>query len=195
MYEWEKFFDTCIREIAKEGIVLDTGSGRPFQKEMGEYKSLFENSNCRYYSIDYAQQYTPNIVGDIHSLPFKSESVDAIICKAVLEHVPEPTLAVREMYRVLRRRGKLFAYLPYLAPYHGGEVYKDYYRFTKDGIDYMFRDFESVRKIPIRGYFGTLNLLFIPFTSKNSRVADFLDKMIADKFPHTTSGFYIFAIK
>ncbi len=195
MYEWEKFFDECIREIAKENIVLDLGSGHPFQKEMGKYKSLFDNSDCRYYSVDFAIQYSPNIIGDIHSLPFKSGSVDAIICKAVLEHVPEPTIAVREMYRVLRRGGKLFVYMPFLYPYHGGKVYKDYYRFTQDAVEHMFRDFESIKKIPIRGYFGTLNLLFIPFTSKNSRVADFVDRIIAKKFPNVTSGWNILAVK
>ena len=28
--KWERFFDECIREIAKEDIVLDIGSGQPF---------------------------------------------------------------------------------------------------------------------------------------------------------------------
>jgi len=117
MNRWEKFFDECIREIAKEDIVLDIGSGYPFQKEMGKYKQLFKNS--RYYSLDYTTQYKPDIVGDIHNLPLRDGQIDAVICKAVLEHVPEPQRAVKEMYRILRDGGKLFANIPFLYPYHG----------------------------------------------------------------------------
>jgi len=118
--KWEVFFDRCIKEIAKENIVLDLGSGRPFQKELEKYKHLFKN--CKYYSMDIAIKYKPNIVGDIHNLPFKDEAVDAIICKAVLEHVPEPQKAVKEMHRILRKGGKIFIYVPFLFPYHGGST-------------------------------------------------------------------------
>ncbi|MFC1962399.1 methyltransferase domain-containing protein [Chloroflexota bacterium] len=194
MYEWEKFLDNCIREIAKESIVLDIGSGHPFKKEMEKYKGLFENPNCSYYSVDLCNAYGPNIIGNIHSLPFQSESVDAIICKAVLEHVPEPTIAINELYRVLRRGGKLFVYLPFLFPYHGNEFYKDYYRFTKDAVEYMFRKFETIRPVPVRGYCGVINL-FIPFTPKTSAVAHFLDRFISRKFPTVTSGWNVFAVK
>ena len=191
MNNWEKFFDKYIREIAKEKIILDIGSGKPFQKEMEIYKGIFKD--CRYYSIDFVSQFGPNIIGDIHHLPIKSKSADAIICKAVLEHIEDPQQAVKELYRVLQKGGKLFAYVPFIYPYHGGEKYKDFYRFTKDGIDYLFRNFTNVKVIPIRGFFGTLNL-FIPFTSKNFFLTNFIDKMIKTN-SSITSGYNIFAIK
>lgn len=136
MTKWEKFFEECIREIAKENVVLDVGSGEPFQKGSAKYKDLF--TDVEYYSLDYSSHYHPDIIGDIHHLPFKDNSVGAIICKAVLEHVPEPQRAVIEMHRILRKGGKIFAYVPFLHGYHGAKNYKDYYRFTKDGIKYMF---------------------------------------------------------
>lgn len=185
--EWELFFDKCIREMAKEVIILDVGSGNPFQKEMKKYKQSFEN--CKYYSLDFTIKYKPHIIGDIHHLPFKDESIDAIICKAVLEHVPEPQNAVREVYRVLREGGKILVYVPFLYPYHGGEDYRDYYRFTKDGVKYMFRDFQKVEIAPVRGFCGTINL-FIP--PKISSIANFLDKFI---HCDVTSGYNIFAIR
>jgi len=193
--KWETFFDECIREIAKENIILDIGSGSPFQKEMGKYKGLFEG--CKYYSLDCTIQYHPDVVGDAHNLPFKEGSMDALICKAVLEHVPEPQKVVKEMYRVLRKSGKAFVYVPFLFYYHG-YAFGDYYRFTKDAIGYMFRDFKEVEFIPVRGVVGIINLL-IPFTPKNSRLANFFDKLLGKTkysfFKNNTSGYNIFAVK
>ena len=97
------------------------------------------------------------------------------------------------MYRILREGGKIFVYAPFLYPYHGGKIYGDYYRFTKDGIKYMFRDFKKVEIVPVRGYFGTINL-FVPFTSKNFRLAKFLDKFQSIN-ARMTSGYNIFVVK
>ena len=152
---------------------------------------MFKDS--KYCSLDYAVEHEPDIVGDIQGLPFKDESVDAIICKAVLEHVPEPQEAVKEMYRVLKKKGKIFAYVPFLFPYHGGELSGDYFRFTKDGVKYMFRDFGQIEAVPVRGYFGTINL-FIPHTSKTFWLTRFLDKL-GSVSNTMTSGYNIFAIK
>lgn len=189
MQKWKRFLDECIGEIAKEDLVLDIGSGQPFQKELNEYKELFTASS--YYSLDYDSSYHPDIVGDIHNLPFKDSSVGAIICKAVLEHVPEPQRAVREMHRVLREGGKIFVYVPFLHGYHGAKGYKDYYRFTKDGVEYMFRDFVGVKVVEVRGYFGTL-ALFIPVLKSLAPITSLLDRFTGYG---VTSGYNIFAVK
>ena len=189
MQKWEKFLDEYVKEIAKEGIVLDIGSGYPFQKEMGEYRDSFTVS--RYYALGYDLSYHPHIVGDIHHLPFKDGSVDAIICKSVLEHVPEPQRAVKEMYRVLPEGGKIFAFLPFIHGYHGAPNYKDYYRFTKDGVKYMFRHFTKVEMVEVRGYFSTL-CQFIPVLNRLATAVNFLDRFTGYG---VTAGYDIFAVK
>jgi len=189
MQKWEKFFDECVRKIAEEDVVLDIGSGQPFQKGLGKYKSLFAAS--RYYSLDYDSNCCPDIIGDIHNLPFKDGSAGAIICKAVLEHVPEPQRVIREMYRVLKKDGKIFAYVPFLHGYHGAKGYKDYYRFTKDGVEYMFRDFVSTEIVEVRGYSGTL-ALFVPGSKYLAPLANFFDRFTGYG---VTSGYNIFAVK
>ena len=189
MQKWEKFLDECIREIAKEGRILDIGSGSPFQKEMREYKDCFAAS--KYYALDYDHSYHPDIVGDIHSLPFQDGSVDAVICKAVLEHVPEPQTAVEECHRVLRKGGKIFAYVPFIHGYHGAKNYKDYYRFTKDGVMYIFRHFSVVRIVEVRGYFSTL-CLFVPMSKWLAPLANFMDRFTGYG---VTSGYNIYATK
>jgi 2-polyprenyl-3-methyl-5-hydroxy-6-metoxy-1,4-benzoquinol methylase len=49
------------------------------------------------------------------TLPLRSESVDAVFCADVIEHLLNPQVTIAECYRVLRPGGTLFV----SAPYHG----------------------------------------------------------------------------
>lgn len=194
MTPWNKFFDEKIREIAKSDYILDVGGGIKFGKGLQEYAKLF--SGKKYVTLDKEPTYRPDLVGDIHHIPLADSSVDAVICKAVLEHVEEPHRAVGEIYRILKSEGKALFYLPFLYPYHARhQVYKDYYRFSKDAVEYLFRNFRKLEYVPVRGFFETwlnflpagLNRFFSPF----GRFFDFLIKRGGDQ----TSGFNIFVIK
>jgi len=199
MTKWGKFFDKKIKEIAKENIILDIGGGGGFAKELAKYKKYF--TNCQYKSLDFDPETKPDILADAHQLPFESNSIDAIICKAVLEHVQEPQKVVEEIFRVLRPGGKGFVYVPFLYCYHGsGKKYKDYYRFTKDGIEYLFRKFSKIEICSVRGYFETITYL-LPYPDKFPinilvSLARFLDK-ISEKYQskNQVSGYHIFLIK
>ncbi len=114
-----------------------------------------------YQVLDKIPDYHPDIVGDIHALPFPDNSVDALICIAVLEHVEDPKLAVEEMYRVLKPGGYAFIYAPFLYYYHPlSGYYGDFFRFTIEGMKYLTRQFASVELKPVRGPMQTvLNLI------------------------------------
>lgn len=43
-----------------------------------------------------------DVIGDALLLPYADSSVDSIYCEAVLEHLTDPTVAVSEMFRVLK---------------------------------------------------------------------------------------------
>ncbi len=45
------------------------------------------------------------LAGDATKLPFKSNSFDAVVATAVIEHVPTPEILVKECHRVLRNNG------------------------------------------------------------------------------------------
>jgi demethylmenaquinone methyltransferase/2-methoxy-6-polyprenyl-1,4-benzoquinol methylase len=44
---------------------------------------------------------------DVSKLPYRDEAMDLVMTALVLEHVPEPPVALREMVRVLRHAGPL----------------------------------------------------------------------------------------
>lgn len=46
-----------------------------------------------------------DVKADICKLPFKDQSFDVIFCNHVLEHIPDDTTALRELYRVLKPGG------------------------------------------------------------------------------------------
>ena len=111
------------------------------------------------------------------------DSVDAIYCEAVLEHLEHPDTAVAEMARVLKPHGQVFAVTPLLQPYHG---YPDHFQnFTLRGHIRLFEraGFELSAAGPCNGpSFALLDLLsnyfreFLP-TRLISRTASYMARI------------------
>jgi len=79
-----------------------------------------------------------DVVADIHALPFRDNSVAAIECDAVLEHVSHPVAAVREMVRVLRPDGLLHVVVPFQQPFHAYPA--DYQRWSAQGLHQLLNE-------------------------------------------------------
>ncbi|MFI5260379.1 MAG: class I SAM-dependent methyltransferase [Candidatus Paceibacteria bacterium] len=197
----EEFFEEKMKKIFTEKkVIIDIGGGLRTDPERNNRKK--ENAwldaymqKTDYKVLDKVPDYNPDIVGDIHALPLADNSVDAIICISVLEHVEEPQLAVREMYRVLKPGGYCYIYVPFLFYYHPMKgYYGDFYRFTLDGCRYMARDFREVETHNARGAIGTVFNLF-PAFSKKTAVFDFLDRVFGKTKSNQTSGYAVFCVK
>ena len=78
-----------------------------------------------------------DVVADAHALPYADGSVHAVYCEAVIEHLYDPQQAVKEMLRVLKPGGMVFAATPFMQPYHG---YPHHYQnFTLQGQENLFQ--------------------------------------------------------
>lgn len=80
-------------------------------------------------------------VADVHDLPFKDGSVDAIVAESMLEHVKDPIRAVAEMHRVLKPGGLVYIVVPFIIGYHSSPG--DYYRWTTSGFRELMRNFKE----------------------------------------------------
>lgn len=194
MTPWDKFFEEKLHLLSQAKTVLDVGGGVKFGKGLEPYKPWF--ARCDYKTLDIVPDYRPDILGDIHNIPVPGESFEAVICKAVLEHVADPQRAVSEIHRILKSGGMCLAYVPFLYPYHAHANYRDYYRYSRDGIRHLFRDFSKVEIMPVRGFFETwfyflpfgLNRIFAPILGR------FFDKL-KKQSGSQASGYHIFAVK
>tara|TARA_Y200000002_G_scaffold381366_1_gene395230 strand:+ start:359 stop:1036 length:678 start_codon:yes stop_codon:yes gene_type:complete len=140
----------------------------------------------------------PDIVYDICSELDETliKKFDKIICIAVLEHVYDPFQAVRNIRMMLKDNGVLYGYVPYLFYYHAPTDlrFQDYFRFSKDALSYLFKDFQNLEIFPIRGRISTpLNILFQPRWKRHiekTGINILLDKFTSDtKNIEQCSGF------
>jgi SAM-dependent methyltransferase len=101
----------------------------------------------------------PDIVDDLCDLETDlREQFDGIVCLAVLEHVYNPQAAADNLYAMLKPGGYCFAYVPFLYRYHAPTDlnYQDFFRYSRDGVAYLFRDFSEVTLYPSRGSYSTI---------------------------------------
>lgn len=106
------------------------------------YKPLFEGTT--YDTIEFWEDkfiYEGQVLPNSYSLPFKSNSVDAVITtKIILEHISEPGETIKEFARVLKPGGEAFIIAPFAMAIH--QPPHDYFRFTEYGLRHLFRKAE-----------------------------------------------------
>ena len=75
-----------------------------FAPEQAFYKLFRNQKNINYTTTDLFSPLA-DVKADICNLPFKDNSFDIIFCNHVLEHIPDDSKAMQELYRVLKPGG------------------------------------------------------------------------------------------
>jgi SAM-dependent methyltransferase len=149
-----QWYESAIRAHAR-GRLLDMGCGHvPLY---GVYRDLVQENIC----IDWANTLHPSIYLDFAvdlggKLPFEDDTFDTILLTDVLEHLPEPTVAIYEAARILRLGGKLIIGVPFFYWVH--EEPHDYHRYTEFALQRMCR-LSGLSGVDLQAYGGLPEIL------------------------------------
>jgi SAM-dependent methyltransferase len=114
--------------------------------------------NPRVINLNLAAFDSVDIVGDGTNLPLADESVDAVTCNAVIEHVSNPAGLVSEMFRVLKPGGFMQLMVPFVFPFHAYPG--DYQRYSPSGVLELTRAFEKVELCVLTGPTSAMLVMF-----------------------------------
>lgn len=82
-----------------------------FAPEQAFYKRFRKLPNLDYTTTDLNSPLA-DVKADICDLPFEDNQYDVILCNHVLEHIPDDTQAMKELYRVLKPGGMAILQIP-----------------------------------------------------------------------------------
>lgn len=155
--EYLRRYNRSFGQTAETGmVVLDAGAGEQ------PYAKYFDH--CTYESADFEMVDKPyaksTYVCDLAQIPTADGRFDRILFNQVLEHIPEPSDVLSELFRVLKPGGSIICTCPFYYEEH--EKPYDFYRYTQFAHRHLFAKagFEIDRLEWLEGYFGTLAYQF-----------------------------------
>lgn len=106
-----ELFSAAMPHLKPGMRLLDLGCGPRDQFVPANHLGL------EYAGIDYDSK-EADLLADGHAIPFREATFDAVLSYAVLEHLYNPQLALREVARVLRPGGVFFGAVSQGEPFH-----------------------------------------------------------------------------
>jgi len=189
------FRDKILEEVDQNDHVLDIGMAMR-DKHKKIKSALLETLDVNDFG-DY-----PDIICDICSdINGLEKKYDKIVCLAILEHVYNPFKALENLKLMLKENGIIYGFVPYLYNYHAPKdlKFQDYFRFSKDSLAYLFKDFSYVELFPFRGRLSSsLHMLFGHKWKKyieKTKLNFFLDNFISEEINFKQCGGFYFIIK
>ncbi|MFC2188725.1 class I SAM-dependent methyltransferase [Fulvivirgaceae bacterium LMO-SS25] len=166
------FLDRQFQRIGKGSNVLTIGSGGEINKLLKQWS---DTNDFTVTSFDIDPERKPDILGDLCSFNF-SQPFDVVVCCEVLEHLHSPHLGVETMFNALVPSGKLILTTPFIFPLHDRP--HDYYRFTKYGLQFLFRNFEDITITERNSYFEAIDVLWVRVLQIRTNRSNLLSKII-----------------
>lgn len=154
--------DRCLEKACSKyirGLLIDIGCGtKPYKKMLAPYVT-------KHMGVDHKDTHHDksniDFFGTAYNIAVSDATYNSAICTAVLEHLEEPEKALRECYRVLKPGGLAIYSIPFI--WHLHEEPRDFYRYSKFGIKYLFEKvgFEVIELNALSGFWVTFGQLFV----------------------------------
>ena len=136
----DAWLERALAQIPEGSKILDAGAGELRYKkycthleyvsqDFGQYDGKGDSMGLQTSGWDNTKL---DIVSDITNIPVPDASFDVVMCIEVLEHIPEPILAIKEFSRILRGGGTMILTAPvcsltHFAPYFFYNGYSRYF--------------------------------------------------------------------
>lgn len=132
-----------VPQAAEGDLALDLGCGH------GIHREVVESLGYRYHGADFSGEAADDLV-DAHALPYSADQYALVVSIALLEHLAQPLVALREVHRVLRPDGCFVGTVAFLEPFHDNS----FFHFTHLGLWHalQFAGFSVETIMPIRGW-------------------------------------------
>ncbi len=181
----EHYFSSTFARFARKrikGLILEVGCGTAQCSLKIRVKGIdIIGADFSASALQLAKKYSAQnqlvkfVVTDAFNLPFSENTFDAVWSVGLLEHFEKPSLALAEMRRVVKPKGKVIAIVPYRAGLLGILNY-GYKKLGKEwiwedenpmGVDDLYRFFEQahLRNIRIKRMYDTF-LMFLGATGE-----------------------------
>lgn len=149
----KQFIKQAAESLEPGGLVLDAGSGHSPYRDFFAHARYQATDFCKVEGSPYAKI---DYVCDLASIPVDNNRYDLIICTQVLEHINDPQIILRELYRSLKPGRELWISAPLYFNEH--QIPYDFYRFTQFGFKYQLQQagFQIKRLEHLEGYYATL---------------------------------------
>ncbi|MGA9406000.1 MAG: class I SAM-dependent methyltransferase, partial [Bacteroidota bacterium] len=121
-------------KLYARGKLADVGCGdKP-------YKNMAKEFVDEHVGIDHEGTFHDrtqiDLNGTAYDVPVHNETFDSVLCTYVLEHLEQPDRAIAEANRILKKGGYGIYTVPFF--WHIHEAPRDFFRFTKYGLRYLF---------------------------------------------------------
>jgi len=144
-------------EIKKKKFFLDVGGGDGKLRyllgylDAWKYKDTLYKKNRKVFEskfhyfgtdlIDRSEGEKNMVIGDICLNEYLTENedfidfFDVIYSNNVFEHLHNPFVAMKNIYKMLKVNGIAVTVVPFAARYHNGSNYGDFFRYTHQGVE------------------------------------------------------------
>jgi ubiquinone/menaquinone biosynthesis C-methylase UbiE len=72
------------------------------------------------WALEQAKKHAPReelVIADAENIPFRDSSFSTVVCTEMIEHVPNPEVALWEIFRLLKKKGRLIGSVPHKSSF------------------------------------------------------------------------------
>jgi len=159
-----------IKKNKKNYNVLNIGAG-------GEIKNIIKKNFKNVFEIDIDSRRNPDQIIDLCNDRFSKiirYKPNLVCIFEVLEHTTNPLKAVNNIYKIINKGDFVLASVPFI--FHIHDEPHDYFRFTKFGLELLFKDFTNVKIYERNGWLESIFVIFIRLEKEKNILSRLLGK-------------------